>query len=80
MTQFATAKSADGVFGHIIYAGDGKFYFRVYNYDTGENTFIDYLINHSDLYVQIKDPDAFFYSTSSGIYLLDHSPETLGKQ
>jgi hypothetical protein len=72
----ATAKPAHGVFGHILRMDD-KYYFRVYNYD--KDTFIDYDLYHSDLFVQIKDLDAFFYSTTSGLNTLDHSPETLGK-
>jgi hypothetical protein len=77
MTQLATTKSADGVFGHIILHMDGKYYFRVYNYD--KDTFVDYRLQHSDLYVQIKDLNAFFYSSESGLNTLDHSPATLGK-
>lgn len=76
MTQLATAKPANDVFGHILHMS-GKYYFRVYNHANG--TFIDYDIFHSDLYVQIKDPDAFFYSTATGLDILNHSPETLGK-
>lgn len=78
MTQLTTAKSANGVFGHIICAFDGRYYFRAYNHKT--DTFVDYNINHSDLCVQIKDPDAFFYTTENGLYILDHSPATLGME
>lgn len=77
MTQLATVKSAYDVRGHILHMG-GKYYFRVYNYD--KDTFIDYDLTHLDLYVQIKDLDAFFYSTATGLDCLDYSPETLGKQ
>lgn len=54
----------------------GKHYlFRVYasNYD-----YRDYRLLHSDLSVEITDPDAYFYETANGDLLLDHSPETLG--
>ena len=74
MTQLATAKPANDVIGHILHT-DGKYYFRVYNHSN--DTFVDYAISHSDLYVQIKDPDAFFYSTATGLDILDHSPATL---
>lgn len=78
MTQPAIVKPANGVFGHIIRTFDGRYCFRVYDYD--KDTFTDYNLQHSDLYIQIKDPDAFFYSTENGSDILDHSPETLGKQ
>jgi hypothetical protein len=54
------------------------YYLRVYNYDDG--SFVDYAIFHSDLFVTIEDPDAFFYKKDSGLYydVLDHSPSTLG--
>lgn len=77
MTSTVTNKSANGVSGHLIHS-DGMYYLRVYNYDDG--SFVDYAIFHSDLFVTIEDPDAFFYSKDSGLYhdVLDHSPSTLG--
>lgn len=78
MTAPGTNKSANGVSGHLLSRQDGTFFFRVYDYDDG--SFIDYEIFHSDLFVTIEDPDAFFYYRDSGRYLnvLDHSPSTLG--
>lgn len=83
MTSAVTNKSANGVSGHLLRHGDGTYFFRVYNYsDEGVDgdTFTDYAIFHSDLFVTIEDPDAFFYSKDSGLYkdILDHSPSTLG--
>lgn len=66
--------SADGIEGHLIYSGSGKFYFRVYDQD---GKFTDYNIAHSDLCLKIVDIDAYFYHSEDSAYL-DHSPETLG--
>lgn len=67
-------KSANGVEGHLIYTGDHKYYFRVYDADGG---FTDYDIAHSDLCVTITDEDATFYHENSRT-ILDHAPSTLG--
>ena len=67
-------KSANGVEGCLIPGFDGELYFRVYDAD---HNFRDYLITHSDLWVTIKDPDAFFYSDEYSTRL-DHAPTTLG--
>ena len=69
-------ESADGVSGCLI-QGIDQMFLRVYD-DVG--CFIDYAIFHSDLFVTIKDTDAFFYHKDSGVYsdILDHSPSTLG--
>jgi hypothetical protein len=69
-----TAKSANGVEGHLIYTAMGKYMFRVY--DKSHN-FVDYDLAHSDLCVIINDADAFFYRDKDKD-TLDHSPETLG--
>jgi len=71
-----TNKSAAGVSGCLI-QGVNQIFFRVYD-DQGK--FIDYAIFHSDLFVTIKDTDAFFYHKDFGVYsdILDHSPSTLG--
>jgi hypothetical protein len=37
----------------------------------------DYALLHSDLEIQILDPDAYIYE-KSGEYCIDHSPQTLG--
>jgi hypothetical protein len=67
--------SANGTTGHLLYTGDGRYIFRVYqdNFD-----FTDYDLHHSDLCVTITDEDATLYSDEHG-YRLDHNPETLGK-
>jgi hypothetical protein len=70
-----TAKSADGVSGHLLYLADGTYCFRVYDKD---HNFVDYDIQHCDLCVTINDKDAFFYDDEFSS-VLDHSPETLGK-
>ena len=65
--------SADGVEGCLIYCHvTNQHLFRVYDKD---HNFIDYEIHHSDLWVTIKDKDAFFYRNAD---VIDHSPETLG--
>ncbi len=60
---------AQGSRGHLIWTGD-NYQFRVYH-DQG---FTDYDILHSDLEIEIVDPDSAFYDGQ----ILDHSPETLG--
>jgi sporulation protein YlmC with PRC-barrel domain len=69
-----SAKSANGISGHLIYTGEGKYVFRVYN---KEFNFVDYDLMHSDLHITIVDEDAFFYRDEYKD-VLDHSPETLG--
>jgi hypothetical protein len=69
-----TLTSANGVEGHLIYTGVGKYVFRVY--DKSHN-FVDYDLMHSDLCVIINDSDAFFYQNKIE-NTLDHSPATLG--
>jgi hypothetical protein len=66
--------SANGIEGHLIYTGEGKYVFRVYDKD---HNFVDYDLMHSDLCVTINDSDAFFYRNNEE-NTLDHSPETLG--
>ena len=66
--------SADGVEGHLLYTGDGRYVFRVYA-DNFE--FTDYDLLHSDLCVTITDEDAAFYCEPRSDRL-DHSPATLG--
>lgn len=78
MTQPAIVKPANGVVGHILCMLEGGCIFRVYDY-RDKTIFIDYDLCHSDLCVQIKDPDAFFYLNSTGLAILDHSPKTLSK-
>jgi hypothetical protein len=67
-------KSAKSVKGTLIRGLDGINYFRVHS---PNKTFIDYRLVHSDLEVEIKDADAFFYTNKVGERLLDHSPKTL---
>jgi len=66
--------SADGVQGHLLHTGNGRYVFRVY---ADRFEFTDYDLLHSDLCVTITDRDATFYSDDSG-NRLDHSPATLG--
>ncbi len=68
-----TVTSATGQQGHILHTGD-SWVFRVY--DSSLN-FVDYSIAHTELWVQIMDPDAAFYSCEDK-HVLDHAPETLG--
>lgn len=68
-----TVTSATGQQGHILRTGD-SWVFRVY--DSALN-FVDYSIAHTDLWVQIMDEDAAFYSCE-GVHVLDHAPTTLG--
>jgi translation elongation factor P/translation initiation factor 5A len=69
-----TAKSANGVRGHLLNLFNGEYVFRVYDAD---HNFVDYDIHHSDLCVTIDDPDAYFYDDEFSSKL-DHAPETLG--
>ena len=69
-----TARSANGVRGHLLNLIDGTVMFRVYD---AEHNFVDYDINHSDLCVTIDDPDAYFYRRDDQD-ILDHAPMTLG--
>ena len=71
-----TARSANGVRGHLLNLIDGTVVFRVYD---AEHNFVDYDLHHSDLTVVIDDDDAFLYQDESGAKL-DHSPATLGIQ
>jgi hypothetical protein len=69
-----TARSADGVRGHLLNLIDGNIVFRVYD---DKHNFVDYDIHHSDLCVTITDPDAHFYRRDDRD-ILDHAPTTLG--
>jgi hypothetical protein len=69
-----TARSANGVRGHLLNLIDGIMVFRVYD---SEHNFVDYDIHHSDLCVTIDDPDAYLYR-QDGQDILDHAPMTLG--
>ena len=69
-----TAKSANGVRGHLLNLIDGTMVFRVYDAD---HNFVDYVLDHSDLTVTIDDEDAYFYRDKQGDKL-DHAPKTLG--
>ena len=69
-----TAKSANGVRGHLLNLIDGTVVFRVYDAD---HNFVDYVLDHSDLTVTIDDEDAYFYRDEWGDKL-DHAPNTLG--
>ena len=69
-----TARSANGVRGHLLNLIDGTVVFRVYD---AEHNFVDYDLHHSDLCVTIDDADAYFYQ-QDGQDILDHAPMTLG--
>ena len=70
-----SANSANSASGILILGSNGINYFRVYSKD---KTFVDHRLVHTDLQVEIKDTDAFFYTNKIGERLLDHSPKTLG--
>ena len=63
-------RPAQGTRGFLLWSGEHMF-FRVYH---GPHDFTDYDIRHSDLEIEIVDPDSAFYNG----HILDHSPETLG--
>ena len=63
-------KPAQGTRGHLLWSGD-RVFFRIYH---AAHEFTDYDIRHSDLEIEIVDPDSAFYDDRT----LDHSPETLG--
>lgn len=68
-----TIRSANGITGCLLLGGTTPI-FRVYDYEN--QTFADYDILHSDLFVTINDEDAELYI---GKYnAIDHSRETLG--
>ena len=69
-----TAKSANGVRGHLLNLIDGTVVFRTYD---ANHNFVDYVLDHSDLTVTIDDEDAYFYRDEWGDKL-DHAPRTLG--
>lgn len=69
-----TARSANGVRGHLLNLIDGTVVFRVYD---AEHNFVDYDLHHSDLCVTIDDTDAYFYDNEFSS-ILDHAPMTLG--
>ena len=69
-----TAKSANGVRGHLLNLIDGTVVFRVYD---AEHNFVDYDLHHSDLCGTIDDPDAYFYRRDDQD-ILDPAPMTLG--
>ena len=69
-----TARSANGVCGHLLNLIDGTVVFRVYD---AEHNFVDYDLHHSDLCVTIDDADAYFYRRDEQD-ILDHAPMTLG--
>jgi hypothetical protein len=71
-----TARSANGVRGHLLNLIDGTMVFRVYD---DRHNFVDYDIHHSDLCVTIDDADAYFYRRDEQD-ILDHAPMTLGIQ
>ena len=70
-----TARSANGVRGHLLNLIDGTVVFRVYD---SEHNFVDYDLHHSDLCVTIDDADAYFYRSDDEQDILDHAPMTLG--
>ena len=68
-------ESADGREGYLIWCGGDRYVFRIYK--EAPHEFTDYDLRHSDMCVQIKDSDAFFYVDEKGA-AIDHAPETLG--
>ena len=62
--------------GFLCKSFEGKFFFRTYNED---GSFTDYKICHSDLEIQILDPDAYIYERDGKFYI-DYSPRTLGTE
>lgn len=71
----ADTKLAKGTKGCIIRGGNDKLYFRVYD---EQHNFVDYELRHSDLEIEIVDPDSVFYKFENGNAVIDHKPETLG--
>jgi len=70
-------KSADGLFGCLIYCADGCYRIRVYD-DADPEQFVDYDIKHSDLRFEIVDDDVCLYEDAHGNHWIDYSPQTLG--
>jgi hypothetical protein len=68
--------SADGQKGYLLNF-DGHWYFRVYA-SRGKAEFTDYRLYHQDLYVQIDDMRASFYTDANGNKWLGYSPRLLG--
>ena len=62
--------------GFLCKSFEDKFFFRTYNED---GTYTDYKICHSDLEIQILDPDAYVYY-KDGNHCIDYSPKTLGTE
>lgn len=70
----------NGVKGSLIWVMDGlhsRYMFRVYDDNFNFN---DYELRHSDLQITIDDKDAYLYIAEDGTCILDHSPQTLGKE
>jgi hypothetical protein len=68
--------SADGQKGYLLYL-NGEWHFRVYA-SRGKPDFTDYQLWHPDLFVQIDDASASFYTDAGGNKWLDVSPRVLG--
>ena len=78
-------KNAKGQKGFLLYEGDGRYAFRVYD-KSHPDGFIDYNIYHNDLEVEIIDELATFYYPVNQMDFanqpapyLDNPPETLGR-
>jgi len=74
------SENANGVKGCLIWVKDGlhsRYMFRVYDDDFNFN---DYELHISDLQITIDDKDAYLYIAEDGTCILDHSPQTLGKE
>lgn len=68
--------SANGMKGMLMSMWNGRYFLRINDLN---GNFVDCEIHHSDMNIEIQDPDAYFYLHDDGTIELDHSPATLGK-
>ncbi len=71
-------RSAKGMRGTLLSAGDGVLIFRQYDKD---HKFTDYYIRNMDMNITIEDDDAFVkIDDDLEEYYIDYSNRTLGKK
>lgn len=66
---------AKGVTGMLLMTTDGKFFFRKVN---GPEDFVDYRIDHTDMYITITEDNACLYHPPGMDPYIDETPESLG--
>ena len=80
IVRYGNAKAectpAAGVRGVLCRRLNGDYFFRVYAED---HSFIDYELRHDDLEVTITEGALASFYRIGNDYILDHSPEVLGK-